>query len=69
MPITLTVEEQPNPEDAASVRDGLYAFNMPYAGDGDPRELNAFVRRDGRGGWRPAGRHRLALLARGDTLG
>ncbi len=41
---TLTLEEQPNPEDVAIVRQGLYEYNLPYADDNNYKELTIFLR-------------------------
>lgn len=40
----LKIEEQPNPEDVATVRQGLYEYNLPYAGDSNYKELAIFLR-------------------------
>ena len=44
MEYTLRIEEQSNPEDVAIVRQGLYEYNLPYAGDDNYTELRIFLR-------------------------
>ena len=39
MECTLNVEEQSNLEDVAIVRQGLYEYNLTYAGDDNYKEL------------------------------
>ncbi|MBN1886438.1 MAG: GNAT family N-acetyltransferase [Thermoflexales bacterium] len=41
---TLTVEEDPEPEEVALVIEGLRAYNRSHAGDDDHRKLAVFVR-------------------------
>ena len=44
MKYTLKLEEQPNPKDVAVVHQGLNAYNLPYAGEDNYKELTIFLR-------------------------
>ena len=43
---TIRVEEGPEAEDVAVVREGLYQYNLPYAGDDGYQELAVFLRNE-----------------------